>query len=136
MDTTQFQRFLAERRNQPFHVGFVGYSMQKFDESKAREYVRQAFDAAEEADRTSFACVSGLTNMGIPKLAYEEAVKRGWKTVGVACEKAENYDLFPVDEKVIVGKEWGDESDAFLSRIEMLVRVGGGKQSRDGVNKA
>lgn len=29
----------------------------------------------------------------------------------------------------IYGKEWGDESELFLKNVDILVRVGGGKQS-------
>lgn len=74
--------------------------------------------------------------MGIPALAYREAVKKGWKTVGIACEKAKEYDLFDVDEKHIVGKEWGDESESFLDMIDMMIKVGGGKQSKEEAEKA
>ncbi len=74
--------------------------------------------------------------MGIPALAYREAVKRGWRTVGVACAKAKDYDLFEVDEKHIVGEEWGDESERFLDMIDMMVKVGGGKQSKEEAEKA
>ena len=49
--------------------------------------------------------------------------------MGIACEKAKEYDLFPVDKKIIVGKEWGDESETLLNNIDVLVRIGGGKQS-------
>lgn len=57
----------------------------------------------------------------------------GWTTVGVACAKAEQYDCYPVDRRVIVGNEWGDESATFLGECDVIVRVGGGKQSLDEV---
>ena len=30
---------------------------------------------------------------------------------------------------IIVGKEWGDESETFLNKIDCIVKIGGGKQS-------
>jgi hypothetical protein len=120
-----------------FNIGVVGYSSQDFDEKIAKILIYKCFDEAEEyADNEEIAVVSGLTNLGIPKLAYEEASERGWKTIGVACKKAEEYDLFEVDETFIVGGEWGDEREKFLSMLDFLVRVGGGKQSLEEVKIA
>ena len=110
-------------------VGVVGYSTQKFDVKKAIEIIREVFDDIARKYGNNITIVSGLTAMGIPLLAYKEAKRRGWKTVGVTCEKANEYEQFPVDEKIIVGEEWGDESETFLSMIDVLVRIGGGKQS-------
>jgi hypothetical protein len=30
---------------------------------------------------------------------------------------------------MIIGENWGDESSAFLDEIDVIVRIGGGKQS-------
>ncbi|MBI4148037.1 hypothetical protein HY490_01990 [Candidatus Woesearchaeota archaeon] len=57
-------------------------------------------------------------------------MRRGYRTVGIACAKAKDYELFPVNEKIIVGDNWGDESPVFLNYIDVLVRVGGGAQSK------
>ena len=112
------------------YIGAMGYSGQKFDIEKARIMINQAFDLFETqyADR-KLAVVSGYTNLGIPALAYEEATKRGWITVGVACDKANEYEVYPCDEVQIVGDNWGDESASFLVMCHVFVRVGGGKQS-------
>lgn len=79
--------------------------------------------------------VSGLTDVGIPGIAYH-LVTSGrinkdafGKTVGIACAKAKDYPRFPVDEKHIIGSEWGDESEFFVDYIDALVRIGGGEQS-------
>lgn len=111
-------------------VGVVGYSGQKFDETEARKLVNRAYDtiAAQYPDH-EVTVVSGLTNLGIPKIAYEEAVKRGWRTGGVASRQAAEYECFAVDEVQIVGDHWGDESNTFVTGIDTLVRVGGGKQA-------
>jgi hypothetical protein len=67
--------------------------------------------------------------VGVPAIAYREAVRRGWRTAGYACSRAAGLPCFPVDERVIVGSAWGDESDAFVAAVEVLIRVGGGPQS-------
>ncbi len=113
----------------PICVGIVGYSARKFDKKKALGFLREAFDELRRKHGKNVMIVSGLTDLGIPALAYREAVKRGWKTSGIACVKAEKYDIFDVDEKIIVGKEWGDESQTFIDSIDQLIRIGGGKQS-------
>lgn len=76
--------------------------------------------------------VSGLTNQGVPRLAYELAAALGMRTVGVSARQALRVraGLFPVDERVIVGERFGDESAVFLARIDVLIRIGGGPQSR------
>lgn len=113
-------------------IGVVGYSAQKFDEAEARgllaEGVQRALrDAGEDVSEVDI--VSGLTDLGIPALAYRLAVAHGWMTTGIACSKAEDYECFPVERRLIVGDNWGDESPTFLADVDVLVRVGGGKQS-------
>lgn len=112
-------------------IGVVGYSPPtKFDETEATRILNKAYDNIERqyAGKPK-AVVSGLTNFGIPALAYREAVLRNWRTVGIACSKAKSLECFPVDEEQIIGKEWGDESSTFLKSLDVLIRVGGGKQS-------
>lgn len=112
-------------------IGVVGYSVQQFDEQMALEHLREAYDTlATDYPYHQKVIVSGLTALGIPLLAYQEAVHRCWKTVGIACAKAADYPCFPVDEKRIVGEEWGEESAIFLDSIDVLLRIGGGKQSQ------
>ena len=114
-------------------VGVVGYSAKKFDVEKAKSLISEAFNEIEKniSNVKNFDCVSGLTNVGIPALAYKEAKDRGWKTTGIACKKAIEYEQFDVDNKIIVGENWGDESETFLSNIDVLVKVGGGEQSKN-----
>lgn len=113
-------------------VGFVGYCPPVyFDATQALVFVKQAFDkiVAENPD-TEIMLVSGLTNVGTLAIAYKEAKARGWKTMGIACKKAAEHPNFPVNEKIIIGESWGDESAMFLSWIDCIVRVGGGNQSK------
>ena len=112
-------------------IGVAGYSDKKFSKLDANKYLKDAFDEIEEENKDSvFTVVSGWTDLGIPALAYEEAKKRGWKTVGIACEKAKEYKVFDCDEVKLIGSEWGDESETFLNDISVLVRVGGGNQTK------
>jgi hypothetical protein len=115
-------------------IGVVGYSDDKvFDKDIAKALLVLALDIVESDMANNkdndFYLVSGLTNMGIPKLAYEEAEKRGWKTIGITAAEGKKYDCFKVSEEIIVGEKFGDESEKFIDYIDCLVRVGGGKQS-------
>ena len=113
-------------------VGVVGYSAKKFDKEKARAMIEKTLDLLKE----DIEIVSGLTYLGVPAIAYDIAKERGLRTVGVACPKAEEYECFPVDERVIEGKDWGDESEKFLSMIDVMIKVGGGAQSVAEAKKA
>jgi len=117
-------------------LGVIGYSAQEFDVDKAREILKKEFEYFKKIYGDDVVIVSGLTAMGVPLLAYEEAKKNGWKTVGIACKKAYDYERFPVDEEIIVGEEWGDESETFLKSIDMLLKIGGGRQSLKEVQMA
>ncbi len=112
-------------------IGVIGFS-RKFDittEQRCKTILSEIFDRIAKEHEGAFSVISGLTAIGVPKCAYELATENNWKTVGVACAKAEEYDCYPCDEKIIVGKDWGDESECFLSKLDILVRVGGGPQS-------
>lgn len=111
-------------------VGVVGYSGQKFDEEKAGKFLDEAFGIiAKRYPQREVRMVSGWTNLGIPKLAYERAVERGWQTEGISTMKAFEFERFDVDVWRIVGDDWGAESPAFLHSIDVLIRVGGGGQA-------
>lgn len=115
-----------------YRIGVVGYSGQKFDTDKARQLIATGIDALLSMQYdlpVTVEIVSGLTDLGVPAIAYRYAVEQGYRTVGVAAKKAANYDLFPVDEKILVGENWGDESPTFLAKIDAMLKVGGGKQS-------
>ena len=112
-------------------IGVVGYSDDSvFNHDIAKALLTIALDIVEkDLKDDEYSLVSGLTNMGIPKLAYEIADKKGWKTVGLSAKEAKEYDSYDVDEEIIVGEKFGDESEEFIDYIDCLVRIGGGKQS-------
>jgi hypothetical protein len=118
-----------------FRVGVCGFSDKKFDKEKALEYLKEAFDSLSKG-KSNITLVSGLTDLGVPGIAYKEAKKRKYKTVGIACKKASDYKCFDCDEIHLIGDNWGDESETFLDSIDALVRVGGGKQSLEETKKA
>lgn len=119
-------------------LGVVGFSGAKFNETVGGALLELAIKIVEEVDlgTEEVSLVSGLTDLGIPAMAYRIAAAKGWKTVGIACEKAKEFKVYPVEEEIIVGKEWGDESETFLKSIDILVRVGGGGQSFAEAKKA
>jgi hypothetical protein len=111
-------------------LGIVGYSSGKFDQEVALSMIAVGIATAEAESKTlATELVSGLTDQGVPGLAYHLAASMDLKTVGIACSKASEYPCFPVDEEIIVGDDWGDESQTFLERVDAIVRVGGGEQS-------
>lgn len=110
-------------------VGVIGYSAQKFDERIGNLFVEGALNTRRAKSQQELIVVSGYTNLGIPKLAYEYAKEFGYKTIGIACSKATDYECFPCDRVHIIGDNWGDESETFLASIDVLVRIGGGNQS-------
>jgi 2C-methyl-D-erythritol 2,4-cyclodiphosphate synthase len=112
-------------------IGVVGYSDDKsFDHTIAKALLGVALALIDQHHPSNqYEMVSGLTNMGVPKLAYELADKRGWITVGLSSKEAKEYECYNVDKEIIVGDKFGDESDYFIDYIDILVRIGGGKQS-------
>lgn len=111
-------------------IGVTGYSLQKFDEEAAGFMLKAAFQYLKMQHRAeNVDIVSGLTNLGVPAVAYQIARDLEFTTTGIACVLAKEYKCFPVDQEVIVGEQWGEESETFLNSIDVLVRVGGGKQA-------
>ncbi|MGH1385545.1 hypothetical protein [Kordia sp.] len=113
--------------------GIVGFSRNQFDEKAAYKILQDEFQKIKEehADVT-IEIVSGYTNSGVPKIAYELADKFGFVTVGFSAKQALRVrsGVYPVKKKIIIGNRFGDESEDFVRYIDALIRVGGGKQSR------
>lgn len=114
-------------------IGVVGFSQNQFDKTMARTLIRTYYEKlADEHDDKIIEIVSGYTNMGIPKIAYELADEFGFVTVGFSAKQALRVraGLYPVKKKILQGERFGDESQAFVNYINRLLRVGGSKQSR------
>lgn len=114
-------------------IGIVGFSAPHFDKETARILLETKLqEIISGLDRNKIEIVSGYTNTGVPKIAYKIADSLGLTTVGFSAKKALKVGsgVYPVDKKFIVGKKFGDESEAFVTYIDILIRIGGGKQSR------
>lgn len=119
--------------SEKLNIGVVGYCPpSRFDENEARRMINEGYDQFQERHPgREIRIISGLTNVGVLKIAYEEARKRRWEITGITNETAaREYELFPVDSQTIVGKTWGDESQTFVDAIDGILRVGGGPQSK------
>ena len=81
--------------------------------------------------------VSGYTDRGIPALSYVLAklyckTFHGYidfTTTGFAPKKALSDKRCKVDKEIIVGENFGDESEAFVDYVDVLIKIGGGEQS-------
>lgn len=110
-------------------VGFVGYSdNSKFNYEEAKKIVKEVFQELSKKYEIEYV-VSGLTDQGIHGIVYREAYARKIKTVGIAPSKANEYKKFPVNKEIIVGNNFGDESQTLIDSIDVFVKIGGGEQS-------
>ncbi|TVZ41527.1 hypothetical protein P886_0873 [Alteromonadaceae bacterium 2753L.S.0a.02] len=119
-------------------IGVVGFSSDAIDSVRARILLEQSFKqlllAKGAPDDTAQAVeiVTGFTNIGVPKLAYQIADSWGYTTVGISAQQAYRVrcGIYPVKKAFIVGDNFGDESQAFIDYIDYLVAVCGGTQSQ------
>lgn len=119
------------------YVGVSGYFDQKFDEEEARELLEDALEDIEKeyldsGEYDDIIVVSGLTNYGMPKVAYQVADYKGYGTMGIAPQEVNDtgYELYPVDEIIYSGESFGDEIERYIETIDVFVRVGGGAQTQ------
>ncbi len=115
-------------------VGVVGYTAEKFDKIKAWELLKEGFEKIQSENNTNkLMVISGLTDLGIPSLAYYIARQNDWNIGGIAPEKALESRWFPMsndgDELVLSGEDYGEETPKFLDSIDVLLRIGGGVQA-------
>ena len=114
-------------------IGIVGFSSPYFDQQHAHQILEEVFSALKQKHiGKEIQIISGYTNMGVPKIAYQLADKMGFTTVGFTARQALKVKsgLYPVKQAIIIGERFGDESEAFIKHIDGLIRVGGGQQSR------
>ncbi|WP_196885065.1 hypothetical protein [Aureivirga sp. CE67] len=109
-------------------IGIVGYSTNDFDVEKAKSFLDEIFKQIQK-EYFEVEIVSGFTNTGVPKIAYELAKEYSFKTIGFSAKQAYDYETFPVDEVIIIGKNFGEESVDFIKYIDRIIRAGGRKQS-------
>jgi len=114
-------------------IGVVGFSRNQFDKKTAILQLRNHIEHfIEKYPDHKISIVSGYTNMGVPKLAYQIADDLSLHTVGFSAKQALRVrsGVYPVKEEILVGERFGDESEEFIRYIDVLLRVGGGPQSR------
>lgn len=114
-------------------IGVVGFSRNAFDKKAAQlklQHILEQLTIEEEVQ--SFEIVSGYTASGVPQIAYRLADAMGIPTVGFSAKQALRVKsgLHPVQKVILVGERFGDESIAFIEYIDVLIRIGGGSQSR------
>jgi hypothetical protein len=115
-------------------VGVVGPS-EGFDEKKASEVLREAYDRVErEFPGVPKSVVSRCYRQGVPQLAYREADLRGWKTVGI-MHLGSGESLYSVDE-TISACEACEEGDELLKEIDVMVLLCAGPGGRGEAEKA
>lgn len=114
-------------------IGVVGFSRNQFDKRKAADILFEVFQKLRDKHPSKdIEIVSGYTNSGVPKIAYEIAEKFNFSKTGFSARQALNVKsgVYPVDKVILHGDKFSDESDKFVRYIDGLIRVGGGKQSR------
>ena len=113
-------------------VGVVGFSGSWSHnalpeaESAAQREIERLFDALDVPRPW---CVSGATDSGVPSVAYRVARERGLPCIGVTAAAARRYRLAPLDRIAWVGRDFGDESQAFVDLCDVFWMIGGGGQS-------
>ena len=115
----------------PFRIGVVGYNSH-IDDTVVEELLHDAIgiiDAGVQGQKIEI--VAGLIDAGTNKVAYRVAENLGYGTGGVACSLAEYHpEAYACDWKKIILGSPGVETDAFVSSIDALVRVGGDEYAR------
>ena len=87
--------------------GVVGFSKSQFDKKSAYKILDELFRNIQEENKNKIIeIVSGYTNSGIPKIAYELADKYGFVTVGFSAQQALNVrsGVYPVAKVILKGK--------------------------------
>lgn len=114
-------------------IGIVGFSRSQFDKPTAILKLRNILEKiVTEKGAENIEIVSGYTNAGVPRIAYQLADDLGVETVGFSAKQALQVrsGVYAVKKVVLIGEKFGDESERFVEYIDWLIRIGGGAQSR------
>ena len=110
---------------------FDSYTWQQVSKEEYTKYNK--WERAKLITYPKFEIISGLTDYGIPALTYcicqKFEKKYQIETVGFAPKCALNDNVCRVDKEIIIGENYGDESEEFIKYIDILIKIGGGKQS-------
>lgn len=124
-------------------IGVIGFSsgFEKCDrpnaESTCRETLRRLFLQRKESHpETPLWCISGATNVGVPRIAYEQAGELGVTRIGVTAAAAREFELAELEYLTIFGEQFGDESEIMLALCDEIWLIGGGNQSERETRRA
>lgn len=123
-------------------VGVAGFSGQ-WDEGKidADPDIKASVEAAasaleahilklKEKHGEKLIVSSGGTAIGVPKIIYDICAKEGVAAMGIACDKAADYELGRMKYLIIEGQDWGAESPVFIGTADEIIVLGGGGQAK------
>jgi len=139
LDAGQF--YVLKARSELYIVGVMGFAG-RWERSglEGEELARFVADAREAlgAELSRFrerhggrlVVATGATNTGVLQLTYELCAGAGVPTLSAAPDASLKYELGPLRYVIPAGREFGDESDLFVSLCDEFVLLGGGKQSR------
>lgn len=114
-------------------IGVVGFSRSQFDKQTAILKLRNILERiVAEHGAENLEIVSGYTNAGVPRIAYQLADDLDMDTIGVSAKQALRVrsGVYSVKKVILIGEKFGDESERFVEYIDWLIRIGGGPQSR------
>lgn len=136
---------MSKFSNKILRIGVIGYSSKSFPIHKAHTKlfeVLYGLISNPVYKNHAIEIWSGWTDYGIPALAYsivdslnlvyyykDPSDSSKFEKIGIAPKIALQEKLCKVDRYHIVGSNYGDESNYFLSNVDILIKVGGGKQS-------
>ena len=138
VDSIESKNYLKEvaanfKIEKKLKIGVVGFSRSQFDKPMAILKLRNIFEKlVEKHGVENIEIVSGYTNAGVPRIAYQLADHFGMDTTGFSARQALKVrsGVYPVKKIVLIGEKFGDESVCFVRYIDRLIRIGGGRQSR------
>ncbi len=118
-------------------IGIVGTSKYNIDQQEAYDVLCKVLDQVVGKKLKKKKVIEIVTGSGaVPNVAFNIAMERGylftyhtpWK--GLKPKYRNDPKVF---KTIIVGQYFGDDSVEFIKYIDVLIRVGGGKQSHNEV---
>ena len=137
------QEFLERKSAEGLHVvGVTGFSGQwdaskvaadpalQEDVARATVMIHELLLQLKQQFGDRLVISTGATMPGVPGLFYDACEHLGITAMGVACEKAADYQLGKMRYLIIEGNDWGQESPTFLETSDEIVMIGGGGQAK------
>ena len=109
--------------------GLSGAALEAFV-ADAGAALRRSLEAAKAEHGERLVMVSGATDSGVLRLAYELAAELSITSMGITSNRALRYRVAPMHYLIAIGSRFGDESADFVTLCDHFVVLGGGAQSR------